>query len=274
MERIGVHLSVVVMPIIVGLIAANSCWAFNVSQDTSLDKDYNEPFVITANNVTLECAGHTIRGNGNGNGLTLTNIQRATVRNCRITNFNRGVLLDGTTDSVFEGNEVNNNRGSGMCNAGAEGFHLQRGSNRNLFARNTVHDNSRDGFDLDFSDGNAFVLNFVEHNGTPECKDSSGISHAPVGNGIELDNCNDNDIIANLINGNIHTGVSLDASLRNVIDKNVINDNGFWGIRFAMRSNNNIVRYNELCGNKSPGPPNEFDINTASNQVILNFVCP
>ncbi len=248
-----------ILAAIAALTMANSSWAFDVSQDTGLDRDYNEPFVFTASGVILDCFGHTINGNGIGNGVTVTNKQRVRVRNCRITNFNRGVLLDGTTDSVFEANEVDNNKGSGMPgNMGAEGFHLQNESDRNLFAHNSVHDNARDGFDLDFSNGNAFVLNFVENNGI---------------NGIELDDCSDNDIIANLIIGNKHTGVSLDRSIRNVINKNTINENQSYGAHFAMGSNNNIFRYNDMCGNT----PDQFLIRGTGNQVIQNAlqaVCP
>ena len=66
------------------LTTANSSWAFIVNQNTTLDRDYNEAFVFSANanDTILDCANHTIRGNGrgSGNGITLTKIQRATVK--------------------------------------------------------------------------------------------------------------------------------------------------------------------------------------------------
>jgi parallel beta-helix repeat protein len=154
---------------------------------------------------------------------------------------------------VFEGNEVAFSRQS-------EGVHLQNGSNNNLFARNHVHNNTRDGFDLDKSLGNVFVQNLVADNDI---------------NGIELDNCNDNDIVANRIIGNKQTGVSLDSSLRNVIDHNFISANGVspstpgsgYGAHFAMGSNNNILSYNAICDNL----PAETRIRGTGNHVIQNI---
>ena len=79
--------SKLLLPTTIGaLIIANSAWAFEVSQSTFLDRDYHEAFVFTASGVELDCNHHTILGDG----LTLTGIQRATVRNCFITNFDRG----------------------------------------------------------------------------------------------------------------------------------------------------------------------------------------
>jgi parallel beta-helix repeat protein len=247
------------------LTIANSSFAFEVSRDTTLDRDSNEPFVFTVSGVELDCAGHSINGNGSGNGLTLRNIRHVAVRNCHILAFARGVLLDKTTDSVFEANEVAFSRQD-------QGFHLQNGSNKNLFARNFVHNNTRDGFDLDFSDGNAFVLNVVDDNSV---------------NGIELDDCSDNDIVANQITFNKHTGVTLDRSARNVIDNNSISANAFYGIHFAMGSTDNLIRYNEVCGNTMPDPMDPTKIilaqilisnnsrrGTQSNQNIFQDVCP
>ncbi len=245
-----------ILTTIVILTIANSSWGFNVNKNTTLDKDYHEAFAFTASNTTLNCAGHSIigTGNGSGDGLTLKKIQLATVINCWITNFDRGVLLDGTTDSVFDNNIV-------YDNVGGEGIHLQNQSNKNVFTRNSVFRNNRDGFDLDKSDGNAFLFNALEFNGQ---------------NGIELDDSNYNGVGGNIIYRNDHTGVSLDVSTRNIIDKNDISQNNYYGIHFGKSSTDNLLLYNTVCGNI----PGQLDISKSSRdgilliQNIVQDVCP
>jgi len=174
---------------------------------------------------------------------------------------------------VFQGNVTYFNVGTAQV-AGAAGFSVQNGSDRNLFVVNASTNNTRDGFDLGKSKSNIFVSNNISSNGV---------------NGIELDGCNDNQIIANGMFFNEHTGVSLDTSTGNLITENDIRENKFYGIHFAMSSTDNLLLVNTVCANTIPDPtdpknnppkPAQIQVSkdsrpgTQSIQNIVEDVCP
>jgi parallel beta-helix repeat protein len=67
----------------------------DVSTDTTC-------FNITANNVTLDCAGYNITGALNGIGVSAESAPDITVRDCQITNFSGAVHLYSVNTSLFD----------------------------------------------------------------------------------------------------------------------------------------------------------------------------
>lgn len=59
----------------------------------TLTGDLRESITITANNVTLDLNGHTLRGSGFGTGISSTH-SNVTVRNGEVTGFEKGISLD------------------------------------------------------------------------------------------------------------------------------------------------------------------------------------
>jgi len=80
----------------------DSCQELNVAGEYVLAKDVSTSgtcFTITAN-VTLDCNGHTISGDGTGNGIEI-NCDYPTVKNCTIDNFYFGYMINGDHNSNY-----------------------------------------------------------------------------------------------------------------------------------------------------------------------------
>lgn len=113
--------------------------------DTVLAADHDGEIVIGADNVRLDCAGHTITGPGRLQALHGINVfQRSgvTVKNCFIMEFNAGFLINQSDGNTFTNNTVSHVR---------TGFTLF-GSDNNTISRNIVSD-ATDWFGYGLFDG-------------------------------------------------------------------------------------------------------------------------
>ena len=113
--------------------------------DTVLAADHDGDIVIGADNVILDCAGHTITGPGQPQALHGINVfQRSgvTVKNCFIMEFNAGFLINQSDGNTFTNNTVSHVR---------TGFTLF-GSDNNTISRNIVSD-ATDWFGYGLLDG-------------------------------------------------------------------------------------------------------------------------
>lgn len=142
--------------------------------------------------VTLDCALHTIVGAGEQSrdfGIVLPNdTTGATVRNCRVSRFQRGLRLrqahrnriinntlhdngdftahtgygidvaGGATENLFQENQVSHNAD--------EGIHVGAGSHRNTFVGNVVSDNFRENLYVLRAEWNVFRNNTLRQGGT------------------------------------------------------------------------------------------------------------
>ena len=84
--------------------SANTSGSWTIYEDTTLVEDHDGNIVIGEDGVTLDCAGHTITGSGNGNGILLPGREGVTVRNCHVTGFDLGIFLDWSSGSTIESN--------------------------------------------------------------------------------------------------------------------------------------------------------------------------
>jgi len=117
----------------------------------TLTQDVFEEIVIWANDVTLDCDGHSVTGPGWGIGVDLPAVMGVTVKNCRVTSFDNGFWLASSDWNTLYRNTAYSNNGFG--------FFLSNGSYGNTLDRNAAYDNNDDGFALYESDSNRLRRN-------------------------------------------------------------------------------------------------------------------
>ncbi|VVB53659.1 Right handed beta helix region [uncultured archaeon] len=91
----------------------------NISQNTILAVDASANgtcFTITADNVTLDCAGHKITGNNatSSYGVYIAK-NNVAVKNCEITNFSSGTYMTSVTGGLIYNNTAHHNGGSPLA---------------------------------------------------------------------------------------------------------------------------------------------------------------
>jgi len=125
-------------------------------------------FNVTVDNVTLDCAGHSITGQRNGIGVNVTYVTNVTVRNCLIKNYSRAIHLENINLSLFDNNTIRENNGTV-----AVGIFFRNSLNNSvtnsLFFNNSVFTNdmtsvSNAGIHLNNSDYNRIENNSFEYN--------------------------------------------------------------------------------------------------------------
>ena len=107
------------------------------SSDTrtcTLTSDLTEGTEIGVDDITLDCDGHVVTGDGSSNGILVQNKENITVKNCVVHNFYNGIQFSSTTQSSLINNTVKNNFN--------DGFHLEN-SNYNTLEFNIAENNQR-----------------------------------------------------------------------------------------------------------------------------------
>lgn len=131
-----------------------------VAVDTTLTEDHHGHIAITVDDVTLDCAGHTVEGAGFGTGIDITEQTGVTVRNCDVSGFTDGFHASEASGITFIGNTARDNDRRGFSatltdgltyenNAatgnGETGFFVADSQN-GVFTGNTGSDNGASGF--------------------------------------------------------------------------------------------------------------------------------
>jgi len=109
--------------------------------------------------AALDCAGHAIAGNGDGEGIVVEG-QGAIVRGCVVTAFRTGIRLRAGGGHLIEGNDLvantrygielatatSGNRLSGntVLDSGDEGIHVGTGADRNELLDNAIADSGKE----------------------------------------------------------------------------------------------------------------------------------
>ena len=133
--------------------------------------------------VTLDCAGHTITGSTLSParyGVLVDGATGATVRNCRVTGFRKGIRLAGGGNNEVSGNETFTNHDYGIEMSGAsaanrilrnnvwnnrdEGIHVGAGADDNVIKKNTVTRNKHENIYVLDADGTRIIANRVTTN--------------------------------------------------------------------------------------------------------------
>ncbi|MBI5388812.1 right-handed parallel beta-helix repeat-containing protein, partial [Candidatus Woesearchaeota archaeon] len=83
-----------------------------IYQNTILSQDLicagNGLGITTADNIILDCNGHSLRGNGTGTGITITSRNNVTIKNCSISSFQVGIPLRDSNVNLISDTITNN----------------------------------------------------------------------------------------------------------------------------------------------------------------------
>jgi parallel beta-helix repeat protein len=118
--------------------------------------------LYVASDVTLDCRNHVVRGPGGRGehfGIYLAKgTTRATVKNCEVTGFIRGIRLQGAHHNRLIDNQVHHN-GDSSGHTGY-GIDVAAASTANVLQGNRVHDNADEGIHVGAGSDQNTLLTF------------------------------------------------------------------------------------------------------------------
>jgi parallel beta-helix repeat protein len=257
MRRLIPPLGIVMLVLALTPAASATSGTLFISSDTTLTEDHYGNIVITADNVTLDCAGFTVHGPGPfSDGIRMNNRSGVTIKHCNVTGFAVGFLLVSST-----GNHLVDDSATGNGN----GFALLFGSNYNELTRDSASNNGAQGFAIE---------NSANHN---ELRDSQAIGNG--GNGVNVFHSDGNAFTNNSILDNTHHGLGFDHSNDSTIAGNAISGNrvgvGFAHCRRDQLTGNTIMRSTELGVYLNTSDGNLFTGNSIAQSsgagIVVNF---
>jgi parallel beta-helix repeat protein len=299
MKRILIAAAVAAGALVGAAHAGASTGFMLVTSSTTLTEDHNGPILIAGPSVTLDCAGHSVSGDGSGNGIAVVAAD-VTVKSCTVRSFSTGIYtnaartqilanttvgngegirLDGAVDSTVAGNAANGSDLWGIiacCNA-----------QRDTISGNTMDGNRLLGLALNHASHNSVVHNTATHNdhGYSIAFDSdfNDISHNTAvdnNHGFDFAFVADSTIEHNVSSRNGSGpdggGFSFSDALRNRVAFNDAMDNGSTGFNLFFRNEANVFTKNHACGNYFPDAldasvgavPNTWDKNHFCNSTL------
>jgi parallel beta-helix repeat protein len=209
-----------------------------IGADTTLTEDHSGDIVITADNVTLDCDGHTVTGAGAGLGIVIgINRSGVTVTDCEVTNFTDGIHVTESDDITLIGNNAHHNSSVGI---------ILNLSNGNTLTGNQVNDNgfgkhATFGFLLLDSDDNELTNNSANRNG----ETNFGLERGPNGS-------DGNTFTQNTASGG-DRGFALPSSNNNTFHANTVTDVGVHGFESDALADNNVFTDNMVAGSGAQG---------------------
>jgi parallel beta-helix repeat protein len=193
-----------------------------VTSDTTLTEDHDGNIVIDADDVTLDCAGFSVNGNGEGTGIVIDAHTGVTITKCVVAGHNEGIAV-GSSGSTFTGNRAIAND--------LNGFEVRR-SDGNVFKGNTARGSGDWGFAFVRSSRNIL-------------RDNESLRNQ---GGFSLIRRSERNVLrSNKANHNLATGITAWRSGRGVWDKNRAMENGRFG--FLLSANYYTVTRNAACRN-------------------------
>jgi len=255
-----------VTPLLLFSLLPLPVWGLTITMDTTFSEDLTDNIIIGANNITLDCAGHTIAGDGTGFGIHQVGRTGVTIKDCNITNFEQGIFLQsGSSGNTIMDNTASNNN---------IGIHLADSSD-NSVVMNTVTDNNV-GFDLfnasnNIIEGNTAKNSFFEgillSGNTPSGTSGNIIQRNTVinnGRGINIPSINPsgNTIFHNNILDNGVQALDLDPPSNNWHHPNLLEGN-FWsdypGLDDGSGTGKHAIAGDGIGDTDIPWPGPEFD---------------
>ena len=232
--------------------ATSDTWSITV--DTTLTEDHDGRFEIDADNVTLDCDGHTITGPGRLAGLPgiwLSGRTGVTVKNCVLVDFNDAFRVIDSHGNTFIGNSMSTLR---------QGFTLS-GSTNNTIDGNTITD-ANDFFAISLgasSHGNTVTNNSVMD--TPvgfyvEFSDNNTLTGNTAtqvsGNAFDVKSSDGNTLSNNVASQVTNGFIVWEGAADNVLTDNQALDGGT-GFELATSSHHNTLTNNTADGNSESG---------------------
>jgi parallel beta-helix repeat protein len=217
-----------------------------VTSDTTLTEDHDGNIVIDADDVTLDCAGFSVNGNGEGTGIVIDAHTGVTITKCVVAGHNEGIAVVASSDVRLIDNLAQGNV--------ANGFNVV-GSSGSTFTGNRAIANDLNGFEVRRSDGNVFKGNTARGSGDwgfafvrssrNILRDNESLRNQ---GGFSLIRRSERNVLrSNKANHNLATGITAWRSGRGVWDKNRAMENGRFG--FLLSANYYTVTRNAACRN-------------------------
>lgn len=257
----GYHLLIKRLTLVVALVTATvGIAAVPAAGDTSGTMVITEPkttltanhvgnIIIGADNVTLDCNDHAVKGNGVGDGINIAGRTGITVRNCVINDFAVGLRLQFSDNNVIEDNTANNSV--------LWGFIVGEGSAGNMLLGNKAVSGAQDGFALFSHDTDDNQL--IGNEATGNARYGYITSQAPEGNLMAGNEARTNGEVGFLIQSTWDRGTTL--------RDNTATDNS---VGFIVSSGSLAfpAQNNELTGNTSTNNGNGFWLVNASDNLL------
>src|SRR5438045_3177683 len=134
-----------------GFVPAAHAADLTLTSDTTLGADVSGTIFVGADDITLDCAGHTVSSSAWA-AIDITGHTGVTVKNCRVTGANgAGIWMNGSSGNPITGNTATGN---------GTGIWLFVGSSNNVVRGNDVSGNSFYGLWIQIdSNGNTIANN-------------------------------------------------------------------------------------------------------------------
>lgn len=206
----------------------------SITTSTTLTEDHQGSIVVNGDNVTLDCAGHLVRGPGTVGqdaGITVSGRTGVTIKNCHVSGFLHGIGLLGASNTEVRGNVVTGQSGNGVFST--DGVN-------NSFRSNEVSANGAHGIIIGSSTGGSVLSNLLSGNGR------GGLTILGLSSG--------HTVASNSASRNGWSGIIVIASSNNQVRDNRSDDNGQSGISLqggvdGQDTNNNLLTGNVANGN-------------------------
>ncbi len=249
---VSVAALVVVLALLPAVTATATEGTMHVVVDTTLNEDHNGPIEISAENVALDCAGHTVSGASVAINAAGINVLRdgVTVRNCVVSGFTLGIRAKSVSGILLANNVVSDNEEVGIDLLGIENSEIMS---------NVSTGNFLQGIFLGQSDGVALIGNTVTGNrdqgilliGSTQLSVSRNIA---AGNlyGIAIDETHDSLFTLNDASDN-ETGFLDFRGFRNTFTSNTAHRNTDWGFYLANTADSGTYALNRCIGNGRGG---------------------
>ena len=217
-----------------------------ITENTVLSEDHYGYIAITADNVTLDCAGHTVMAPGppqQSGAIEVFGGTGVTVKHCTVVGSPvNGIYAGGSSNSRYEDNVLQGNANHGI--------HIDSASG-NVVVGNTIRGNGALGIVFTAMVDSEIRSNVVEDNvnwaGIALFADSQRIT--VVGNtarrnafGFLIESgSGSNTVTANTAQQNLLEGFALTGSTANVLTGNTANNNGAEGILLIDADDNQLM---------------------------------
>ena len=273
----------------------------NLTGDLSASSGY--ALIIGADDITLNCAGHSITGTGADVGVLVSNHTNVTIKNCVVSNFSFAIFLGMSSDCNVTNNTVddnwqgiylaplqnpdtsevytsdNNTIEGNMFDSNNEGISVRAGSYNNMTNNNITNTGSNpdvpypNNDPVDPGTGWQYI----------EIDTGAGISMM-----LQMDlSCNNNIIDNNRVINGAMDGLIVVGSTSNTFSNNVFVNNGNNGINLQSspgdtltnnaachNANQDIYLDGSSTGNTGDNTCNALQDDTGEGTVTCNTPCP
>jgi len=195
---------------------------------TFIDDIVNQSIIVEKDNIVVDGAGYSLQGDGNENGITLSDVNNITVKNLKLSSFNIGIVVMGSDNNrILENTIIDNFRGLDLTaseNNTVSGNYIANNTYGialenvyNSIIENTITNNSDSGIFLNGAGYNNIIGNNITDNNrgivVSICYDNVIYHNNFVNNTNHVETDDSNDVWDNAEEGNYwdnYTGLDSD----------------------------------------------------------------